>query len=423
MALPPRITAAAAADLAWAARGGRVFLAGAAALPRGVLAAAAEDPGRWQGVTLTGAFIPGANDADFSALVPQGAVETIFATVGLSRPAGRVDLLPLSYTAFRDRLARPGFVALAYATVAPPRADGTVGLGLAADFLPAVVAGGARLVGIVNPKMPDPPGGLRLRLDRFAALVEDDADLPAFDPGPVDAVTEAIAARVVALLRPGDRLQLGLGRVQAAVFAALAAGGAPPGLSFHGGMIAPGILRCAAAGLFPGGITTGVALGDAAFYAAVPDLPGLCFASVEATHGFAALSALPGLVAVNSVLEIDLMGQANAEWRDGRMVGGAGGLPDFQRGARAAPGGRAVLALPATARGGQVSRIVPALDPGTPVSLPRGDIDWVVTEHGAARLSDLGEDARAEALIALAAPAFRDALAAAWAVRRRGRRP
>lgn len=421
MALPPRLTPGAAADLARGVQG-RVFLAGAAALPAGVLAAVARDPGRWQGVTLTGAFIPGANDGDLSALVPGGRVETIFATRGLSRPAGAADLLPIPYTAFRDRLARPGFVALAYATVPPPRADGTVGLGAAADFLPAVASAGARIVGVVNPKMPDPAGSPRLPLARFAALVEDACDLPTLDPGPVDAATAAIAARVVALLAPGDRLQLGLGKVQAAVLAALAAGGAPAGLGFHAGMVAPGILPCLAAGLFPAGVTAGVALGDRAFYDALPAIAGLRLAPVDETHGHAVLSRIEGFVAVNSVLEIDLMGQANAEWMDGRQVSGAGGLPDFQRGARAAPRGRAILALPATAKGGTVSRIVPALEPGTPVTVPRGDIDWVVTEHGAARLSDLSEAARAEALIGLAAPEFRAALAAAWAVRRRGRR-
>ncbi len=88
-------------------------------------------------------------------------------------------------------------------------------------------------------------------------------------------------------------------------------------------------------------------------------------------------------------------------------------MVDFIRGARAARGGLAILALPSTARGGTVSRIVASLPPGAPVSVSRADVDVVVTEHGVADLREADLDARAERLIAVADPAFRDGLAAA----------
>ncbi|HKK37630.1 MAG TPA: acetyl-CoA hydrolase/transferase C-terminal domain-containing protein, partial [Paracoccaceae bacterium] len=96
-----------------------------------------------------------------------------------------------------------------------------------------------------------------------------------------------------------------------------------------------------------------------------------------------------------------------------------GGSADFQRGARASDGGEAILALPATAGGGKVSRIKPRLEPVSIASIPRADADVVVTEHGVAELRWKGLDARAEALIAVAAPEHRDALADAWAEMRR----
>jgi acyl-CoA hydrolase len=114
------------------------------------------------------------------------------------------------------------------------------------------------------------------------------------------------------------------------------------------------------------------------------------------------------------VLSVDLTGQANAEMLGGRQMSGSGGLLDFVRGARLSRGGRSILALPATAAGGKASRIVPRLGENDIVSCPRGDADIVVTEHGSAHLRDKSMDERAAALIAIAAPAFRDDLERGW---------
>jgi acyl-CoA hydrolase len=388
---------------------GRILLAGCAAEPRAILSAVAADPGLWQGVTLTGAFIPGANDADFAAIGMRTRVETIFATAGLRAGGGAVAHLPLHYSAFWARLARPGVVGGVAMTVPPPRADGTVGFGAACDFAPAAIAAGALLVGAINPRMPDVARGPRLPRARFAALVSDDGPLPAFDPGRPDAATLAIADHVLSLLRPGDTLQLGLGRVQAAILARLAGSGLR-GLGYHAGMITPGLLPLLDAGVIRAGAVTGTALGDAAFLAALAGRDDIRFAPVGQTHAQATLAAIPRLVAVNSVLEVDLTGQANGEALAGVQVSGQGGMVDFVRGARASDGGRAILALPATARGGRDSRIVARLPAGTPVTVARGDADLVVTEYGIADLREADLEERARRLAAIAAPAFRDAL-------------
>jgi acyl-CoA hydrolase len=106
---------------------------------------------------------------------------------------------------------------------------------------------------------------------------------------------------------------------------------------------------------------------------------------------------------------------------DGRQVSGTGGLLEFVRGARLSRGGRSILALPSTATGGRASRIVPRLGEGDVVSCPRADADIVVTEHGVAHLRDRSVDERAEALLAIADPAFRDELTKRWEALRRGR--
>lgn len=379
----------------------RILLSGSASEPVGLLDTVAADPALWQGVTLTGAFIPGVNTRDFTAAGTGTQVETIFATPSPDRPG--VHHLPLHYSAFWSRLARPGAVDTVVMTVPPPAPDGTTGYGLTCDFAPAAIAAGARLVGLVNPAMPDLPGTPRLPLSRFAALAEDESPLPEM-PIPVpDATAIAIAAHIRALLRPGDTLQLGLGKLQTAILAALAADPVP-GLAYHGGMISDAIAPTA----FPRGITTGVALGTRAFYARVPSLP-LTMAPVGYTHAAATFAAIPAFISVNSVLEIDLTGQANGEWLNGRQISGQGGMVDFVRGARASPGGRSILALPSAARDG-TSRIVPRLPPGTPVTVARADVDLVVTEHGAAHLREASLTERAHRLAAIAAPGHRDDL-------------
>lgn len=404
--MPPILPAPDAAALL--ARSGTVLIAGCAAEPRAVLQAVAADPTLWRGVTVTGAFIPGVNETDFAGLVPGGRVETIFTTDGLRLGGGPVAHLPLHYTAYWARLARPGQIGAAVMTVPPPTRDGTVGMGLACDFLPAAIQAGAQLVGVINPRMPDVANGPRLPLSRFAALVEEDSPLRTLPSAAPDAVNLRIAEWIVGLLREGDTLQLGLGRFQAAMLAVLGKG-APGRLGYHAGMIAPGILT---PGLFPRGITTGVALGDPEFYEAVARTPTLRFRPVGETHSIATLAALPGLVSVNSALEVDLSGQVNAEYLGGQFSG-QGGMVDFIRGARASAGGRAIIALPSTARNGAQSRIVARFDPRAPVSVARSDVDLVVTEHGIADLREADLAERARRLAAIADPVFRDTLLAA----------
>ena len=401
MALPPDLTAEKAAALLQP--GGRAFLAGCASEPVAILTAVRDDPALWRGVTLTGAFIPGVNDSDFSALGLDTTVETIFATAGLSHPAGTAAHLPMHYSQFWRRLGQPGFVDVVFLTIPPPGKDDMAGFGLACDFAPSPIAAGARLVGIVNPRMPNTPSGPRLPMDRFAGLVHANDPLPTYSAGPIGTEVVQIAAHIVGLLREGDTLQLGLGKVQTAVLQALAQSGLS-GLGFHGGMISLALLEPLRRGVFSRGVVTGVALGDAEFYAAVADLPNVIFAPVGHTHDPLVLVRTPAFVAVNSVIEIDLFGQANAEAIEGRQVSGQGGLLDFHRAARTQPGGRAVLALCSTAKGGKTSRIVPRLALGTPVSVARADVDIVVTEHGVAHLGGLSLTERAHALISIADP-------------------
>jgi 4-hydroxybutyrate CoA-transferase len=123
------------------------------------------------------------------------------------------------------------------------------------------------------------------------------------------------------------------------------------------------------------------------------------------------LAAIEGFVAINSVLEIDLAGRANAERIGGRIIAGPGGLPDFATGATRSKGGKSVIALRSTTPNGDRSNIRPALDPAVPATIDADQIDYVVTEYGVAHIRPLTGVSRASSLIEIAHPDWKGELA------------
>lgn len=361
------------------------------------------------GATFTGVHIPTVNRFDFASLTPTTRFRGIF--LSSERRAawqdGRMLHLPLSYLDTWRWLEREARFDLALVQVAPPDAEGRCSLGIACDFTPAAWSRAARVVAHVNPSMPR-TSGPSIPWSRIDAAVEAEAPLLEAPDARPDPALAAVAGHVASLINDGDTIQLGLGRLQAEVLRALAG---HRRLRIHAGMVSDGLLGLAEAGALADtdAVTCGVALGTDALYRRVPTLAR--FAAVGETHDLARLARIERFTAINAALEVDLFGQVNGELAGGRQISGVGGLADFARGARLAPGGRSIIALTAT-DGTGASRIVPAL--GGPVSLSRLDADLVVTEHGVAALRHRDVDARARALIAIAAPEHREGLELAW---------
>lgn len=391
---------------------GPIYVAGCTGEPAALLDTLEADPDILPGRVFTGVWIPGVNRRDPTRFGRDARALSIFATpeTASAVDAGRIGLMPMSYCRTWEWLSGPAGVAGGLLQVSPPE-RGEVSLGLAADFSLAIAGQGVPLVGQINPAMPFVARAPRLPVERFAALIEAETPLPTYDTGPVSEVQRRIAGHVLAELRPGDRVQLGLGKVQNAIVEGLSAD-AP--VAIHSGMISTPIADAMARGAVAGGVTTGVALGSEALYRAPELRDAVTFAPVRATHDIRMLSALANFVSVNSVLEMDLWGQATAEFAGGRQISGQGGLVDFASGATASPGGRSILAFQATRARGTLSRIVATLPEGVPVTVPRALADIVVTEYGVARLRHLTGSARAAALIDIAAPEHRDALGRAW---------
>ena len=155
-------------------------------------------------------------------------------------------------------------------------------------------------------------------------------------------------------------------------------------------------------------------LGSEALIGWAASAPELMIRPVSYTHDPAVAGRINNFISINSALEVDLFGQVNAESIGGRQVSGPGGAVDMMRCAALSRGGKSIIALGATAAGGNISRIVTALGPGTAATTLRSDIDYVVTEFGARRIRHLPLMARAEALIGIAHPDFRARLRDEW---------
>ncbi len=395
----------------------RVYIQGGTGEPLALRSLLASTPQALAGVTITGCFLPGMNDFDYAALDPSARLET-FLLPPAFRPsfeAGRVTVTPMAYSQIAMAMRDGPAADLAILQVTAPDAEGLCSLGPCADFAPLVWRRAGRVAAFINPNLPRARRGPTIPLSAIDIAIEADGAFVTGVEGAPGADQLAIARRIAGLVPDGAAIQTGIGGAPAAAVGRLTD---RKGLVVRSGMVTEGYQLLSQAGALAGdGHVTGLVLGSPAFMAWACDAFEMADATL--THGPVSLAGIERLWALNSALEIDLFGQANVEWQAGRLASGLGGAPDFARAARRSPGGRGVLALPATARGGTISRIVPRIAAPS-VSISRDDTDLVITEFGVADLRGASLEGRAAALIAVAAPDHREGLDRAWADMRKG---
>jgi acyl-CoA hydrolase len=225
-------------------------------------------------------------------------------------------------------------------------------------------------------------------------------------------VTQRIARHVASLIPDGATLQIGIGAIGNEVLAELAG---RRDLGMHSELCPDGVVslvRCGALTgarktLHPGKVVAGFTLGSQPLFDLIRDNPSFEFRRSAYVNDPFVIAQNDNMHAINSAIQVDLTGQVCADSMGLRPYSGVGGQLDFMRGAGRSRGGKAIIALPSTAKGGTVSRIVPVLDPGAGVVTPRSDVQYVVTEHGVAYLKGKTLRQRAAALIAIADPKFR----------------
>ncbi|MBI5247629.1 MAG: GNAT family N-acetyltransferase [Elusimicrobia bacterium] len=314
-------------------------------------------------------------------------------------------------------LFRSGHIPLdvALIQVSPPR-GGVCSLGVSVDVVKAAVESAAYVVAQVNENMPWTEGDSTVSVDDIDAFVA--GNVPLLELPARDATAEAlwIGRYVRELVEDGATIQVGIGAVPDAVLAALAG---KKDLGVHSEMISDGVLDLWKAGvvtgkrksLHPGRIVTSFCMGSRRLYETVNDNPHFLFHPSDYVNDPVVVASNQKMVSINSALLVDLTGQVAADSLGGRLYSGVGGQVDFVRGAAASRGGKSIIVLPSTAKGGTVSRIATTLSPGTGVVTTRADIDYVVTEYGIASLKAKTIRQRAVSLIQIAHPRFRAALA------------
>jgi acyl-CoA hydrolase len=393
-------------------RGERVFLPGSSGAPQRLAAEAFAA----LGLDITTSFIPGVNMIPQHGMAPGVRCTGFFMQPGMAQAqrAGSFRHLPLSYAAILKYFDEQPPFDTCLVQLSTPDAAGVCSLGPAAEFTPAVLRRAGRVIAAINPSVPRLAHAPVWRLADCALVLDGEAGLVTYGPGAPDAAAQLIAAHTASLVPDGAVLQLGLGKVPAAVYGQL---GSHRGLKFHTGLLTDGIMTLAQQGALDGNFAhkTTVILGTETLYAWAAGRTDIQVMGCEHIHAPRVLAAIDCLIAINSALEVDLFGQCNLEFTNGKAVSGAGGAPDFAHAARRSKGGISIVALPAAFGEGKGSRIKPVLGQDAIVSLPRTEVDVVLTEVGIADLRRKSVHERAEALIEIAAPAFRPALIEAWA--------
>jgi 4-hydroxybutyrate CoA-transferase len=340
-----------------------------------------------------------------------------------ARRRGRVEYVPIRYFDVVTEFARGGRWAPDAVLVhtAPPDAHGYLSLGVAVSVTLPAARTAPLVIAQVNPSMPRARGNGWLHCGQVDAWVEVDEPLVEYPAPVVGEVERAIGRRVAALVPDGATVQVGVGAIPQAVLEAL---GGHRDLALHSLLVDPavalaerGVVTGARKRVHRGRMDIGEVMGTRRAFDFVHDNDAVNMEPSSWLHDPEVVARIERFVAINSALEIDLTGQVTAESLGGRQVAGIGGQFDFVLGASRSPGGVSIIALPSTGgRDGALSRIVPRLATGAGVTTPRFLADWVVTEHGAARLRGLSDRARATALAAVAHPRFQGELERALAI-------
>ena len=362
--------------------------------------------------------VEAAERLNLSSMGAIGALRTVAA-------AGRLSIVPCHVSQVAPMIEQ-GLIGcdVAFVQVSPPDANGNHSFGLINDFVQAAVAKARVVVAEVNERVPFTLGDAVLPAARIDCAVRVARTPVEVFPAKIGETDLAIAKIAAGYIGDGAVIQVGIGAMPDAILRLLHD---RRDLGVHSGMIGDGLVELVGAGVVtnarkpidPGISITGALIGTSHLYEFADHNPQVGMRSSSYTHSEAVLSRLTRLVTINSALEVDLTGQVNAEQSGSQYLGGTGGQVDYVRAGSRSPGGRSIIALPATAKGGKVSRIAAALS--GPVTTARSEVDVIVTEFGAAELKGQTLAERGRRLVAIAHPDFQEELdRAAHAIQRRG---
>jgi len=330
---------------------------------------------------------------------------------------GRADYVPV-FLSDVPRLFGSGALPLdaVFVNATPPDVHGFCSLGVSVEAMHAAIRAARTVIVQLNRSMPRTLGESFIHVDDIDFAVEVDVPPYVYSVGKVGEIEKRIGQYIAELVPDGATLQLGIGAIPAATAMAL---GDRHDLGIHTEMFTDSIVDLVETGVITGArkernrskIVTAFLMCSPHLYDFVRDNPMIEMRSVDFTNDTHVIGSFSRMTAINSAIEVDVTGQVVADSIGSRIYSGVGGQMDFIRGAARATDGRAIIALPSTASGGSVSRIVSTIQPGAGVVTTRAHVRTVVTEFGVAELFGRSLRERAAALIAIAHPDHRDRLA------------
>ena len=399
------------------ASGNRVYLGAGCAVPQDLMAALVSRADELQDVEIVHILTNG--PADYVAPAMAGHFRCNAMFIGPNMRAavneGRADYVPVHLHQVPDLFRTSHRPDVAFIQVSPPDEHGFCSFGVEVGLSKCAAMAAKVVVAEVNRMMPRTLGDSFIHISKLQACVEVDRPTDPFVGANTDDVQQRVGGQIAGLIRDGDCLQLGIGGIPDSLITCLMD---KKDLGVHTEMFSNGLLDLVEAGVVtcekknfhPGKVISSFILGDQNLYDFVHDNAMIEFHPIDYVNHPMNIAKNDHMVAVNAALQVDLTGQVCADSIGRYIYSGFGGQVDFMRGAAMSKGGRPISALPATAQGGTVSRIVPTLSEGAGVVTTRADVHYVVTEHGVAELYGRNVRERARALIDIADPAFRGEL-------------
>ena len=403
--------------------GHRVFLTGNVSVPQKLLAALVEYAPNLKDVEICQALTVGSADYVGPEMEGHLRVNSMFISANIRKAVqeGRADFTPVLLSEFPLLFKRgvlPLDVALVH--VSPPDEHGFCSLGVEVGLTKTAAESAKIIIAEVNEKMPRTLGDSFIHVSRLTHIVPVNYPIPEHimaSEGRSD-IIEKIAGHVASLIPDGATMQLGIGAIPDAVLKYLFD---KKDLGIHTELFSDGVIDLVNAGvltnarksLHPGKIVSGFILGTKRLYEWVDDNPMIELHRSEYVNDPFVIAQNDRMVAVNSAIEVDLTGQICADSIGPKLYSGVGGQLDFVYGASRSKGGVPIIALPSVATlrdGTQLSKIVSMLKPGAGVVTSRNHVRFVVTEHGIADLYGKTIRQRAQALINVADPQFREGL-------------
>lgn len=327
----------------------------------------------------------------------------------------RADFTPCFFSEI-PRLFKDGILSVdvALIQITPPDEQGYCSYGISVDYTQPVAECARQVLAQMNCNMPR-TGGAKIHLDDIDFIVQQDEALIELKPPAIGDIERAIGENVASLVQDGATLQLGIGAIPDAVLLFLKD---KKDIGIHSEMFSDGIVALAEAGvvtnkrkkIHPGKFIATFLMGTRKLYDFVDNNPDVEMYSVDYVNDPYIIGQNEDVVAINSALQVDLMGQVNAEMIGSRQFSAVGGQVDFVRGASRSKNGISIIALPSTAAHGKISRITCELDRGAAVTTSRNEVHYVVTEFGVANLRGKNLRQRTAALISIAHPDFRTQL-------------